>query len=75
MTAGGITASMAGGSLLGALLSSWTGDRIGRRDSMLCACAVFVVGSTLMCAVQDRAMLVVSRVVNGIAVGILTTQG
>ncbi|KAL5340218.1 hypothetical protein BJX70DRAFT_127871 [Aspergillus crustosus] len=31
---GGVTASMAGGSLLGALFSSWTSDRYGRRDSL-----------------------------------------
>ncbi|OAA72233.1 Sugar/inositol transporter [Cordyceps fumosorosea ARSEF 2679] len=74
-TQGGITASMAGGSLLGALLASWMGDRIGRRDSMAVACIVFITGSTLMCAVQNTAMLVVARVVNGSAVGILTSQG
>jgi MFS family permease len=75
VTAGGVTASLAGGCLLGTLFSSWTGDRIGRRDSMFCACAVFLVGSALMCAAQDPAMLIASRVVNGIAAGMLTTQG
>jgi MFS family permease len=74
-TTGGITASMAGGSLLGALFSSWTGDRVGRRDSMFGATVIFVVGSILMCAVQNIAMLIVSRIVNGFAVGIITAQG
>ena len=72
---GGITASMAGGSLLGALFSSWTGDRIGRRDSMFVACLIWLVGSTLMAAVQNIAMLIVSRIINGFAVGMLTSQG
>ncbi|KAJ5212412.1 uncharacterized protein N7498_004058 [Penicillium cinerascens] len=72
---GGITASMAGGSLLGSLFSSWTSDRFGRRDSLFIACIIWLVGSTLMCAVQDVAMLIVSRIVNGFAVGMLTSQG
>lgn len=72
---GGITASMAGGSLLGSLFSSWTSDRFGRRDSLFIACIIWLVGSTLMCAVQDVAMLIVSRVFNGFAVGMLTSQG
>jgi Na+/melibiose symporter and related transporters len=72
---GGITASMAGGSLLGSLFSSWTSDRFGRRDSLFIACIIWLVGSTLMCAVQDVAMLIVARVFNGFAVGMLTSQG
>ncbi|KAJ5964064.1 Major facilitator superfamily domain general substrate transporter [Penicillium vulpinum] len=72
---GGITASMAGGSLLGSLFSSWTSDRYGRRDSMFVACILWLIGSTLMSAVQNVAMLIVSRIINGFAVGILTSQG
>lgn len=72
---GGITASMAGSSLLGSLVSSWTSDRFGRRDSLFIACLVWLIGSTLMCTVQEVAMLIVSRVLNGFAVGMLTSQG
>ncbi|KAI5465259.1 sugar transporter family protein [Mariannaea sp. PMI_226] len=72
---GGITASMAGGSLLGALFSSWTGDRFGRRDSLFIASIIWVIGSALMCSVQNIAHLIVARIVNGFAVGILTSQG
>ncbi|KAJ6438778.1 sugar transporter [Purpureocillium lavendulum] len=75
VTQGGITASMAGGSLLGSFFASWTGDRIGRRDSMAVACVIFICGSILMSAVQNRAMLIVARIVNGWAVGMLTSQG
>ena len=66
---------MAGGSLLGSMFSSFTSDRIGRRDSLFIACIIWPIGSTLMCAVQGVAMLIVSRIVNGFAVGMLTSQG
>ncbi|CAI7664464.1 unnamed protein product [Penicillium manginii] len=72
---GGITASMAGGSLLGSLFSSWTSDRFGRRDSLFIACIVWLIGSTLMCAVQNVPMLIVARIINGFSVGMLTSQG
>jgi MFS family permease len=72
---GAITASMAGGSLTGALFSSWTGDRIGRRDSLFVACLIWIVGSSLMAAVQNVGMLVAARVINGFSVGMLTSQG
>lgn len=68
-------ASLAGGCLLGALFSSWVGDRLGRRDSMMLACTIFISGSIIMCAVQARSMLIVARLVNGFGVGILTSQG
>lgn len=66
---------MAGGSLLGSLLASWTGDKLGRRDSLAVACVVFICGSILMSAVQNTAMLIVARIINGFAVGMLTSLG
>lgn len=66
---------MAGGSLLGSVFASYTGDKFGRRDSLFIACIVWVVGCILMAAVQNVAMLIVSRIVNGFSVGILTSQG
>lgn len=66
---------MAGGSLLGSIFSTFVSDRFGRRDSLFVACVIWIVGSTLMCAVQDVAMLIVVRMINGFAVGIFTGQG
>lgn len=66
---------MAGGSMLGSMFSTITSDRIGRRDTMFCACLVWLVGSSVMSAVQNVAMLIVARIINGFAVGMLTSQG
>lgn len=68
-------ASLAGGCLVGALFSSYIGDHLGRRDSMMVACVIFIAGSIVMCAVQDRSMLIVARIINGSGVGLLTSQG
>jgi MFS family permease len=57
------------------MFSSITSDRIGRRDTMFIACLVWLVGSSVMAAVQNVAMLIVARIINGFAVGMLTSQG
>lgn len=61
--------------MLGSLCASWSGDRVGRRDSLSIACVVFVVGSVIISAVQNQAMLIVARIINGFAVGMLTSLG
>lgn len=74
MLQGGITASMAGGSLLGSIATNLTGDRFGRRDSLAIGCVVWIIGCILMAAVQNVAMLIVSRMINGFAVGMFSCQ-
>ncbi len=71
---GGITASMAGGSWIGALASGWLSDRFGRSKAIQIGSVFWVIGSILVCASQDIAMLIVGRVVNGFAVGICSAQ-
>lgn len=61
--------------MLGSMFSTITSDRVGRRDTMFCACLVWLVGSSVMAAVQNVAMLIVARIINGFAVGMLTSQG
>jgi MFS family permease len=67
---GGITAAMPGGSLLGALLVTYLGDKLGRKNTVIVSGWIWVVGSILMCASVNVAMLVVGRVIAGAAVGI-----
>lgn len=69
ITQGGITASMAGGSFLGSLVSSSVTDAFGRRVSLHVCATLWIIGAILQCASQDRAMLIVGRVISGLGIG------
>jgi sugar porter (SP) family MFS transporter len=71
---GGITASMAGGSWLGAILSGILSDKLGRKKAIQIGAIIWCVGSIIVCASQNIGMLIVGRIVNGIAVGICSAQ-
>ncbi|PWN46846.1 putative high-affinity glucose transporter [Violaceomyces palustris] len=71
---GGITASMAGGSFLGALVSGALTDLFGRRAAIFISCCVWVIGSVITCAAQNVAMLIVGRILCGACVGIASAQ-
>ncbi|TKY89543.1 hypothetical protein EX895_001328 [Sporisorium graminicola] len=71
---GGITASMAGGSFLASLFSGLLADRFGRRSAIFAGCCFWIVGSILTCAVQNIAMLIVGRILNGMCVGLCSAQ-
>ncbi|KAG0050635.1 hypothetical protein BGZ83_004601 [Gryganskiella cystojenkinii] len=67
---GGIVASMPAGSFFGALLAGPLGDRISRRRTIMLAACIWIVGSIIQCASVGVGMLVVGRIINGIAVGL-----
>lgn len=67
---GGIVASMPAGSLLGALLVSYIGDKIGRKKTITLSGIIWIVGSILQCAASNRGMLIVGRIISGISVGL-----
>jgi len=71
---GGITAAMPGGSWLGALISGFLSDRFGRKKSIQIGSVIWVIGSILVCASQNIAMLAVGRIINGLSVGICSAQ-
>lgn len=66
---GGITASMAGGSFLGSIVSPTFTDKFGRRVSLHICASLWIIGSILQCASQDQAMLIVGRVISGMGIG------
>lgn len=68
---GGIVAAMPAGSFFGALLATKLADsRLGRRNTVILAGIIWVIGSILQCAAVNRGMLVVGRVISGISVGL-----
>ncbi|CAH03072.1 sugar porter family MFS transporter [Kluyveromyces lactis] len=69
LTYGGITASMAGGSFLGSLISPNFSDAFGRKVSLHICAALWIIGAILQCAAQDQAMLIVGRVISGMGIG------
>ena len=66
---------MAGGSLLGTISTSYISNRVGRRGSLFIVGNIWLIGSNLICAVQNAPMLIVSRVLNCFTVGTLASQG
>ncbi len=65
---------MPGGSWLGALLYGFLTDIYGRRRAIQIGSVLWCIGSILVCASQDIAMLIVGRIVNGFSVGICSAS-
>jgi sugar porter (SP) family MFS transporter len=70
---GGITASMPAGSLVGSLMSSFIADKYSRKVALQFSCVLWIIGSILMTAAQNVAMLCVGRVICGLCVGIASS--
>ncbi|MEC9030236.1 MAG: sugar porter family MFS transporter, partial [Cyanobacteriota bacterium] len=68
-TLGFAVASALLGSALGAFTAGWLSDRIGRRNSMLVAALMFLVGSLGSALAPTITILILWRVVGGLAVG------
>lgn len=71
---GGITAAMPGGSFLGALVSGYLTDKLGRKKAIQIGCAIWIIGSIISSASQNIGMLIAGRFINGVAVGICSAQ-
>lgn len=71
---GGITASMAGGSYIGSLLAGYASDRWGRRTAIQYSSLLWICGSIICCASQNVGMLIVGRFIDGLCVGVTSSQ-
>ncbi|KAI2606478.1 general substrate transporter [Hypoxylon fragiforme] len=71
---GGITAAMPGGSWLGALISGFLSDHLGRKTSIQIGAIIWIVGSIIITASQNIPMLIVGRIINGLSVGVCSAQ-
>ncbi|KAJ5388690.1 hypothetical protein N7509_011231 [Penicillium cosmopolitanum] len=71
---GGVTAAMPAGSWLGALISGFISDRLGRKYAIMSGCIIWIIGSIIVCASQNMGMLIAGRIINGLSVGIESAQ-
>lgn len=73
-TQGGIGAALAGGSVIGAIIAGPISNKFGRRDSIWFACVFWLIGTALQTSCNGIGMLVAGRFINGICVGITSSQ-
>lgn len=71
---GAIGSSLAAGSVVGACFAGPLSDYFGRRDSIGIACIFWLIGTSVQVAVQSRGQLIAGRLINGICVGITSSQ-
>lgn len=71
---GAIGAALAAGSVVGSAIAGPISDKFGRRDALMFACLWWLVGTALQVATTGRGMLIAGRVLNGVTVGITSSQ-
>lgn len=71
---GAIGSSLAGGSVVGSIIAGPISDKLGRRKALAFACLWWLLGTSLQVATTGRAMLIAGRALNGITVGITSSQ-
>lgn len=71
---GGIGAALAGGSVIGAIIAGPVSNKIGRRDAIAFACFWWLLGTSIQAGCNGIGMLVAGRFINGICVGITSSQ-
>lgn len=70
---GGIVSAFQGGAILGTIINIFTGDRLGRKYSVLAGACVSCFGCALQAGAINMVMLIVGRFIAGVAVGMLTS--
>jgi len=71
---GGITAAMPAGSWLGALVSGFISDGLGRKKAIMIGSVIWWIGCIIIAAANGIPMLIVGRIINGFCVGICSAQ-
>lgn len=71
---GGIGAALAGGSVIGVIMAGPVSNKIGRRDVIAFACFWWLLGTAIRAGCNGIDMLVAGRFINGIYVGITSSQ-
>lgn len=71
---GAIGSSLAAGSVVGSAMAGFVSDKIGRRDSIAFACVWWLAGTAIQTATNGFGSLIAGRVLNGVCVGITSSQ-
>lgn len=71
---GAINSALAAGSVVGSLIAGPVSNKIGRRDSIFFACLWWLTGTAVQASVNGFGMLMAGRLLNGVCVGITSSQ-
>lgn len=71
---GAIGSALAAGSVVGSAIAGYVSDKIGRRDSIMFACLWWLIGTGVQAGCTGFGTLITGRVLNGICVGITSSQ-
>jgi len=65
---------MSAGSFAGSLVAGYLSDRLGRRKAIQIGAVIWIVGSIVQATTTSVAQLVIGRIINGVCVGITSSQ-
>jgi MFS family permease len=68
---GGIISVYTAGGAIGCLMSGPIGNRWGRRGTIQIGAVIAAIGTTLQTAAQETIMLIIGRLIAGIAIGVI----
>ncbi|KAF2639813.1 general substrate transporter [Massarina eburnea CBS 473.64] len=71
---GSIGSALAAGSVVGSIIAGPVSDKFGRRLALAFACLWWLLGTSVQVACNGRGMLITGRVLNGVTVGITSSQ-
>lgn len=71
---GAIGSALAAGSVFGSIIAGPISNWIGRRNSLVFACLWWLAGTSVQTAVTGFGTLITGRVLNGVCVGITSSQ-
>jgi hypothetical protein len=71
---GAIGSALAAGSVVGSVIAGPISNWIGRRDSIFFACLWWLLGTAVQTGTNGFGMLIAGRVLNGVCVGITSSQ-
>jgi MFS family permease len=71
---GAIGSALAAGSVVGSAMAGFVSDYVGRRNSLMFAVMWWLLGTAVQTGVNGVGMLIAGRILNGICVGITSSQ-